>query len=145
MPDVVTSPSQTTSRQKVAHARINEPVLVKGRREFFEYRDLGVAEASGGAMRAQVMMSSQGMSRPTGWHYHECDGQFVYVLKGWVDLEFEDRRTIRIEQGDSLFIPGFLRHNEIQTSDALEILEVSVPGQMGTKPCDAPEGFKAQA
>jgi len=119
-------------------------VLVKGRRAFFKYRDLGVAEASGGAMRAQVMMSSEGMSRPTGWHYHECDGQFVYVLKGWVDLQFEDGRAIRVEEGDSLFIPGFLRHNEIRTSDALEILEVSVPGQMGTTPCDPPEGWKAQ-
>ena len=76
-------------------------MLVKGRREFFKYRDLGVADASAGVMRAQVMMASQGMSRPTGWHYHECDGQFVYVLKGWVDLEFEDGRTIRIDEGDS--------------------------------------------
>jgi len=117
--------------------------LANGRRAFFKYRDLGVAEASGGAMRAQVMMSSEGMSRPTGWHYHECDGQFVYVLKGWVDLQFEDGRTIRIDEGDSLYIPGFLRHNEIRTADTLEILEVSVPGQMGTTPCDPPEGFKA--
>lgn len=135
-------PTQNVSGQKVVHARIADPVLVKGRREFFKYRDLGVAEASAGALRAQVMMASQGMSRPTGWHYHECDGQFVYVLKGWVDLEFEDGRTLRIEEGDSLFIPGYLRHNEIRTSDALEILEVSTPGQMGTTPCDAPEGWK---
>ena len=93
MPDSVTSPSETTSRQKLAHARLSEPVLVKGRRSFFQYRDLGVADASAGAMRAQVMSSSEGMSRPTGWHYHECDGQFVYVLKGWVDLQFEDGRA----------------------------------------------------
>jgi mannose-6-phosphate isomerase-like protein (cupin superfamily) len=141
--DVATRPSQTPPRQEVAHARFTEPVLVKGRREFFQYRDLGVAQASAGAMRAQVMMSSQGMSRPTGWHYHECDGQFVYVLKGWVDLQFEDGRAIRVEEGDSLFIPGFMRHNEIRTSDTLEILEVSTPGEMGTKPCDPPEGWKA--
>jgi len=141
--DVATRPSETPSGQRVAHARFSEPVLVKGRREFFQYRDLGVAQASAGAMRAQVMMSSQGMSRPTGWHYHECEGQFVYVLKGWVDLQFEDGRAIRVEQGDSLFIPGFMRHNEIRTSDTLEILEVSTPGEMGTKPCDPPDGWKA--
>ena len=140
--DVATRPPQTASRQKVAHARIGEPVLVEGRREFFKYRDLGVAEASAGAMRAQVMMSSQGMSRPTGWHYHECDGQFIFMLKGWVDLEFEDGRTLRIEKGDSLFIPGYLRHNEIRTSDSMEILEVSLPGQMGTTPCDPPAARK---
>ena len=134
---------QTASGQKVAHARASEPVLVKGRRDFFKYRDLGVADASAGALRAQVMSSSQGMSRPTGWHYHECDGQFIYIIKGWVDLEFEDGRTLRVEEGDSLFIPGYLRHNEIRTADALEILEVSTPGVMGTKPCEAPAGFKA--
>ncbi|HMK01475.1 MAG TPA: cupin domain-containing protein, partial [Reyranella sp.] len=104
------SPQKVTA-QKVAHARAAEPVLVKGRRDFFKYRDLGVADASAGALRAQVMSSSQGMSRPTGWHYHECDGQFIYMLEGWVDLEFEDGRTIRVEKGDSLFIPGYLRHN----------------------------------
>ena len=142
-PDSVTLAQQKTVGQKVAHARIAEPVLVKGRRDFFTYRDLGVADASAGALRAQVMKSSRGMSEPTGWHYHECDGQFVYVLKGWVDLQFEDGRTLRIEEGDSLFIPGFLRHNEIRTSAELEILEVSAPGQMGTKPCDPPAGFKA--
>ena len=132
-----------TSNQKVGHSRAADPVLVKGRREFFKYRDLGVAEASAGGMRAQVMMASQGMSRPTGWHYHECDGQFIYIIKGWVDLEFEDGRTIRVEEGDSLFIPGYLRHNEIRTADTLEILEVSTPGVMGTKPCEAPAGFKS--
>jgi mannose-6-phosphate isomerase-like protein (cupin superfamily) len=131
----------TASRQKVAHARAAEPVLVKGRRDFFKYRDLGVADASAGALRAQVMSSSQGLSRPTGWHYHECDGQFIYMIKGWVDLEFEDGRTLRVEEGDSLFIPGYLRHNEIRTSEAMEILEVSTPGQMDTTPCDPPEGF----
>ena len=130
------------AKQTVAHARAAEPVLVKGRRDFFKYRDLGVADASAGALRAQVMSSSQGMSRPTGWHYHECDGQFVYMLDGWVDLEFEDGRTIRVEKGDSLFIPGYLRHNEIRTSDTMEILEVSTPGVMGTTPCDAPAGRK---
>ena len=141
-PDSATLSAHKTSGQKVAHARSAEPVLVKGRRDFFSYRDLGVADGSAGTMRAQVMKSSKGMSEPTGWHYHECDGQFVYILKGWVDLQFEDGRTLRVEQGDSLFIPGYLRHNEIATSEEMEILEVSTPGQMGTRPCDPPDGFK---
>jgi quercetin dioxygenase-like cupin family protein len=141
-PDSATLSAHKTSGQKVAHARLAEPVLVKGRRDFFSYRDLGVAEASAATMRAQVMKSSKGMSEPTGWHYHECDGQFIYILKGWVDLQFEDGRTLRVEEGDSLFIPGYLRHNEIRTSEEMEILEVSTPGELGTKPCDPPAGFK---
>jgi len=129
--------------QSVAHAKATEPKLVKGRRDFFQYRDLEVAEASAGMLRAQVMSSSQGLSRPTGWHFHECDGQFIYVLKGWVDLEFEDGRTLRVEQGDSLFIPGYMKHNEIRTASELEILEVSTPGVLGTTACDPPAGFKS--
>ena len=35
-------------------------------------------------------------------------------------------------------LAGYLRHNEIRTSDTMEILEVSIPGQMGTTPCDPP-------
>jgi len=57
-------------------------------------------------------------------------------------LQFEDGRTLKVEAGDSLFIPGYLPHNEIRTSDTMEILEVSVPGQMGTVPCKRPAGFK---
>jgi mannose-6-phosphate isomerase-like protein (cupin superfamily) len=144
MPDSVTRPSETTSRQKVAHGRISEPVLVKGRRSFLPVPRPGVADAERRRHARPGDEFEPGHEPPTGWHYHECDGQFVYVLKGWVDLQFEDGRTIRIEEGDSLFIPGFLRHNETRTSETLEILEVSVPGQMGTTPCDPPEGFKAQ-
>jgi hypothetical protein len=52
-PDSVTLSQQKTAGQKVAHGRIAEPVLVKGRRDFFSYRDLGVAEGSAGTMRAR--------------------------------------------------------------------------------------------
>ena len=41
----------------------------------------------------------------------------------------------------SLFIPGMLRHNEIRTSETMEILEVSSPSHLGTKPCDPPAGW----
>jgi mannose-6-phosphate isomerase-like protein (cupin superfamily) len=116
----------------------NRAHYVKGRRDFFKYRDLGVTEATAGRMRAQVMEAVSGMTEPTGWHYHVCDGQFVYTLKGWVELEFEDGTQCRLEAGDSVFIPGGLRHNEIGTSDDLEILELSVPGELGTVPCEPP-------
>jgi len=126
---------------KVAYANPATAPLVPGRREFFHYRDLGVGAASSGRMRAQVMSATKGMSKPTGWHYHVCEGQFVYALEGWVDLVFEDGQAIRLKAGESLYIPGGLRHNEIATSDTLGILEVCVPADMGTVPCDPPEGW----
>jgi len=122
----------------VAYATPETAKVTPGRREFFKYLDLGVADASDGKMKAQIMKATQGLSEPTGWHYHECDSQFVYVVKGWVDLEFETGEKIRVDEGHSLFIPGGLRHNETATADELEILEVCTPAHMGTVPCDPP-------
>ena len=128
----------TRNSTKVGHASAKKPVMTAGRRDFFAYRDLAIKEASGGTMRGQVMKAKTGMTQPTGWHYHTCDGQFVYVLNGWVELEFEANDTLRLEPGDSVYIPGGLVHNELRTSDDLEILEISVPGELGTVPCDPP-------
>lgn len=127
---------------KLAHATTTNAPFVPGRRDFLKYRDLGVTEASGGRMRAQITVAT-GKLQNTGWHYHVCDSQLVYCLKGWVDLTFEDGRTIRVTAGESLFIPGGLKHNEIGMSEDFEILEVSVPADMGTKPCDPPPGLPA--
>jgi quercetin dioxygenase-like cupin family protein len=121
----------------VAVAFARNPTLVPGRRAFFKYRDLGATAASKGHMRAQVTSAEAGMSRPTGWHYHLCESQFVYVLKGWLELEFADG-PVRLEAGDSIYIPGNMPHNEIRTADTFEILEVSVPAEMGTKACEPP-------
>jgi hypothetical protein len=75
-------------KMKVAVTSAKQPDYVEGRRSFFKYRDLGVTKASDGWMRAQLMSAVTGMTQPTGWHYHVCEGQFVYALKGFVELEF---------------------------------------------------------
>ena len=128
------------SDMTLAHATKASATKVAGRRAFFTYRDLGVAAASGGRLRAQTMTAITGMTEPTGWHYHTCESQFIYVLKGWVDLEFDGGESIRVASGESLFIPGGLKHNEIATSGDLEILELSTPAEMGTVPCEQPHG-----
>jgi quercetin dioxygenase-like cupin family protein len=126
------------TKMTLAHANLSKAPATPGRRSFMTYRDLGVAAASHGRLRAQTMATKTGMTKPTGWHYHTCEGQFIYALKGWVDLEFETGETIRVKAGESLFIPGGLKHNETATSDDLEILELSVPAEMGTVPCEKP-------
>lgn len=108
-----------------------------GRRSFFEYRDSGLADATGGRYRAQVMRSTDVMET-TGWHYHVCDLQLVYVLKGWVDLTFEGGRSERVEEGGVISIPGGLIHNETACSPDFEALEVAQPADMGTVAVEAP-------
>ena len=138
MANDVTSPVKVNGR--LAYANANTAPMAPGRRAFAEYRDLGVTKATDGRMRAQITRIKKGMTEPTGWHYHVCEQQFVYVLQGYVDLEFEDGTKLHCVAGDSVFIPGGLRHNETSTSDDMEILEISVPAEMGTVPCDPPAG-----
>jgi quercetin dioxygenase-like cupin family protein len=126
------------SAMQFRHATKDSAPIVPGRRSFVKYRDLGVADGTKGAMRAQIMAVKTGMTEPTGWHYHLCEAQFIYALKGWVDLEFETGQALRLNTGDSMLIPGGMRHNEMRTSDDLELLEVTLPADMGTVPCEGP-------
>ena len=116
----------------------DQATYVPGRREWMKYRELGVSKGSNGRIRAQVTSASKALSEPTGWHTHLCEGQFVYMLTGWIDLEFAGNRVERLEAGDSVYIPGNTPHNEIATSDSFELVEISVPADMGTKPCAPP-------
>ncbi len=141
--DVLTTPDNSTDAKPnspYSVSRKSNPNYIEGRRTFVKYADLGVVDASGGRVRAQLMSVRDGLSKPTGWHYHVCDGQFVYVVSGWLDVAFGDGDIVRIEEGDSMYIPGGVPHNEIATSDGFELLEVSVPADMGTEVCDPPVG-----
>src|SRR5438552_19063967 len=137
MPDDVATLTRKPDT-KVGYTSAKKPIMVGGRRDFFTYRDLGAKDASGGQMRAQLTKAKTGMTEPTGWHYHVCENQFVYVLTGWVELEFEGSDMLRLGPGDTVYIPGGLNHNELRTSDDPEVLEISTPGEVGTVPCDPP-------
>jgi hypothetical protein len=104
------------------------------------YISSNVMRPDRGWMRAQVTTVKGGMAGPSGWHYHVCEGQFLYVLKGWVEAEFADGTTLRAETGHSAFIPGGVIHNELRSSGDFEVLEVCLPADLGTVPCDPPAG-----
>src|SRR5947207_15200112 len=106
----------TKPAMKLGHSTTQNPVMVEGRRDFFTYRDLAVKDASGGQMRAQLTKAKTGMTQPTGWHYHVCENQLVYVLQGWLELEFDGSEMLRLGPGDSVYIPGGLKHNELPPS-----------------------------
>lgn len=118
--------------------------FVPGRRKFFKYRDLGVTEASNGRMRANIVTSIEGTLESTGWHYHECDMQIVYLIRGEVTIEFEDGTVATFGPGDCMFIPGGTIHNEIYLSEDKVSLEMSVPAKLGTVKVDRPAHLPAE-
>lgn len=133
--------SEQARKMRYSHVRGAEAPKLQGRRNYVEYRDLGIMAASGGWMRAQFVGRRTDIAPPTGWHYHTADAQIIYFLQGWAELVFEDGNRIRAQAGDMLFIPGGTLHNDLISSIDLEVIEMSIPAAMGTVNCDAPEGL----
>ena len=63
------------------------PWVAGGLRDFFLYRDLGVADATGGRVLAQLVKANSPPEEGTGWHQHVADFHIVIMLKGWGHYE----------------------------------------------------------
>jgi quercetin dioxygenase-like cupin family protein len=124
------------------HTNIADAREIPGRRDFATYFDLGVAEASQGLVSTQVTRLKADMAAETGWHYHDCDFQWLFVTKGWLELQFEDGSTHRIQANGVCFIPGGFRHNETGTSDDLEFVEIFMPPAPPTVAVDPPSSLQ---
>ena len=87
----------------VQHAR--DAGFDQGLRQYFAYRDLGYAGATAGKFGVNVIRAVPGEHPHGAWHIHELDFQFVYVLKGWVEFEYEDVGFVRLEAGSTVMQP----------------------------------------
>jgi len=108
----------------------------EGPRSFVEYRDLGMAEATGGRISGKHIRAIQPFSEATGWHWHDMTAHFVYVLKGWVRFRFDGvDEPVTVVAGSCLSQPGGVAHNVIGQSDDLELIEINMPGDYMTAEC----------
>ena len=103
-----------------------------GLREYFEYRDLGIKDATGGRAVAQVIRARGGHQAGGEWHRHQTQFQMVYVLKGWIRFEYEGQGEVLLKAGSCVHQPPNIRHREIEHSADLELLEVVLPGEFKT-------------
>ena len=110
----------------------------EGPRAFVEYRDLGLAEATGGKVGAKHIRAIRPFEKETGWHWHDMTGHFVYVLKGWVRFKFADVvEPVIVSAGACLSQPAGVAHNVVGQSDDLEIIEINLPATFQTIPLDS--------
>jgi quercetin dioxygenase-like cupin family protein len=70
-----------------------------GLRDFFLYKDLGIAAATHGKVLAHLVKANMASQEGTGWHRHEADFQIVIMTKGWARFMYEDKETLA-EAGD---------------------------------------------
>ena len=120
----------------VSHVRDGEFKPV-GLRSFFEYRDLGIKEATGGKVNAHIIRARKGVDGLTGAHYHKLDFQMYYVIKGWIEFDYAGAGKVRAEAGSCVHQPPGIRHDELAHSDDLELIEITLPANFETVEIDS--------
>jgi quercetin dioxygenase-like cupin family protein len=128
----------TTTGFVVSHVR--DARFERGLRSFFEYRDLGIERATAGQLVAHVIRSAAGTEFSGQPHLHRTTFQMVYVLKGWIEFEFEGEGKVRLEAGSCMYQPPGLRHREIGHSEDIEMLENAAPAGFATEDVASVEG-----
>ena len=115
----------------VSHAATSA-FVPDGLRTYFEYRDLGVRDATAGRAVMHVIRA-RGAHQATGeWHRHAVQLQLVYVTRGWVRFEYEGVGEVRLEAGSCVHQPPGIRHREIEHSADLELIEIVLPAEFET-------------
>jgi quercetin dioxygenase-like cupin family protein len=108
-----------------------------GLRDFFLYRDLGIAEATGGQVIAHLVKANEPPTEGTGWHRHDCNFQIVLMLKGWARFMYEDKPTL-VKAGDCVHQRPGIVHYLFDYSPDMEYLEIVSPADFKTVEMPAP-------
>src|SRR3981081_4862591 len=117
---------------RVSH-RESGAFLQRGLRGYFEYRDLGIQRATRGKVVAHVIRARPAKAPHGKWHWHDCELQFVYVLKGWALFEYEGVGKVRMKVGSCFYQPPRIRHRELEHSKDLEMIEIVSPAGVRTQ------------
>jgi mannose-6-phosphate isomerase-like protein (cupin superfamily) len=120
--------------QRVAISHHRDEDFASGLRTYAAYRDLGIADATDGMVRAHVIRFVEPCDPAvvSKLHYHDTQFQMVYVLKGWVKTELEGQGEVLMREGSSWTQPPKIRHVINDYSDDCELLEVILPAEFDT-------------
>ncbi|KWR78708.1 cupin domain-containing protein [Cupriavidus sp. IDO] len=121
-----------------SHVRPQDTEYVdQGLRDFFLYRDLGVAQATNGKVLVQLVKANLPPEQGTGWHRHEADFHVVLMLKGWARFMYEDKETL-VAAGDCVHQRPGITHYLFDYSPDMEYLEIVAPADFKTVDAPAP-------
>ena len=135
----------TAARRFSVSHRKSSKFVRRGLRGYFEYRDLGIKRATRGKVVAHVIRARPGKAPHGEWHLHDCNVQFVYVLRGWVEFEYEGVGKVTMRAGSCFYQPPRIRHREIRHSKDIEMLEVVSPAVFETRDAKPPVSRKRRA
>lgn len=121
-------------KQKFSYSRGAQATFKPGFRAYFQDRELGVKEATGGRYSAEVHRACAPCPKEgSGVHCHAVDFQFNYVLRGWIRVWIDGEGEFTFRAGDTWTQPPGIRHDVRGFSDDFEVLEIVSPGVFPTR------------
>jgi quercetin dioxygenase-like cupin family protein len=102
-----------------------------GLRDFFQYRDLGIEQATAGKVLAQLVRANKAPEKGTGWHRHGADFHIVIMTKGWAKFMYEDKETL-VAAGDCVHQRPGIVHYLFDYSPDMEYIEIVSPGDFSS-------------
>lgn len=125
-----------------SHVKPNDtPFRTEGLRDFFLYRDLGIAAATSGKVIAQLVRANEAPEKGTGWHRHEAEFHIVIMIRGWARFMYEEKETL-VSAGDCVHQRPGIVHYLFDYSPDMEYLEIVGPADFKTVdlkgPCAVP-------
>src|SRR4051794_6840341 len=123
------------AKQRIAISHYRDGDFVpNGLRAYAHYRDLGIADATGGLAQAHVirLIGPCDPAEVSKLHFHDIEFQMVYVLKGWVKTYMEGQGETLMKAGSCWTQPPKIKHLIRDYSDDCELLEVILPAEFKT-------------
>lgn len=97
-----------------------------------QYRDL-IPGRQGGRFVASNIRITKGGPVPDNVHFHAIRFQMIYCTRGWVRLVYEDQGPeFILNAGDCVLQPALIRHQVLESSDGLEVVELACPAEHDT-------------
>ncbi|MGU8079785.1 cupin domain-containing protein [Burkholderia pyrrocinia] len=109
----------------------------EGLRDFFLYRDLGIAAATNGKVVAQLVRANHAPTAGTGWHRHEAEFHIVIMLKGWARFMYGEQETL-VSAGDCVHQAPGIVHYLFDYSPDMEYLEIVGPADFKSIDVEGP-------
>ena len=129
----------TDQKLSIVHAA-GSTFVADGMRKCFEYRDLGISAATGGNFHAHVIRAVDREEDGIGLHRHnEIEFQMVYILKGWMRFWYEGEGEVVAREGTCILQPPKIKHDVLEWSDDLELLEITSPANFTSEALDVAE------
>ncbi|TDR14657.1 cupin domain-containing protein [Marinicella litoralis] len=93
------------------------------------YRDLIPSRLSGAIIASNIKIVDGGPV-PDHVHYHSIQFQLIFCTKGWVKVVYEDQgEPFVLNAGDCVTQPPGIRHQVLEASDGLEVVEIGMPAE----------------